>query len=128
MLGLSAFWATVVKVEFTDLVFAVDSILVGVAMSSKLWVVVSGGILGIIMMRLVIAKLLTIVERYPLLIDAAFVIIGWVALKLLLEYLFWAGFIHLEIPKWFSLGVIVVIFLGAFLYARRQGPGQSAHL
>ena len=34
-LGLSAFWATVVKVELTDIVFAVDSILVAVAMSPK---------------------------------------------------------------------------------------------
>src|SRR5262245_15781896 len=61
--GLSAFWATVVKVELTDLVFAIDSILVAVAMSPKLWVVLSGGILGIIMMRLVIGQLLAIVER-----------------------------------------------------------------
>ena len=36
MLGLSAFWATVVKVELTDIVFALDSILVGIAMSNKL--------------------------------------------------------------------------------------------
>jgi YkoY family integral membrane protein len=34
-LGLSPFWATVVKVELTDVVFAVDSILVAVAMSSS---------------------------------------------------------------------------------------------
>ena len=37
-LGLTAFWATVVKVELTDIVFAIDSILVAVAMSPKLWV------------------------------------------------------------------------------------------
>jgi predicted tellurium resistance membrane protein TerC len=120
---LSAFWATVVKVEVMDLIFAVDSILVAVAMSSKLWVVMAGGILGIIMMRLVISQLLVVVERYPLLVDAAFVIIGWVAVKLVLEYLFWAGYIHLEVPTWFSLGVIVVIFLTAFLYARRAERG-----
>ena len=34
-LGLSPFWATVVKVELTDIVFAIDSILVAVAMSNK---------------------------------------------------------------------------------------------
>src|SRR5262245_60701961 len=65
MFGLSAFWATVVKVEFTDIVFAIDSILVAVAMSSKTWVILTGGILGIIMMRLVITQLLAIVERFP---------------------------------------------------------------
>src|SRR5919197_692804 len=79
--GLSAFWATVVKVELTDIVFAVDSILVAVAMSPKLWVILTGGILGIIMMRLVIGKLLALVERYPALVDGAFIIIGWVGFK-----------------------------------------------
>ena len=53
-LGLSPFWATVVKVELTDIVFAIDSILVAVAVSDKLWVVITGGILGILMMRMVI--------------------------------------------------------------------------
>ena len=38
-LGLNAFWATVVKVELTDIVFAIDSILVAVAMSQKIWVI-----------------------------------------------------------------------------------------
>ena len=120
MLGLSAFWATVVKVELTDLIFAMDSILVAVAMSPKVWVVLSGGILGIIMMRLVIEQLLSIVERYPLLVDAAFGIIGWVALKLLLEYLLAAGYVHFEIPRWLSLGLIVVVFGAAYLYARHE--------
>ncbi|MBI4486556.1 MAG: hypothetical protein HY655_11150, partial [Acidobacteria bacterium] len=45
--GLSPFWATVVKVELTDVVFAIDSILVAVAMSPKRWVVITGGLLGI---------------------------------------------------------------------------------
>jgi YkoY family integral membrane protein len=117
--GLSAFWATVMKVEVADIIFAVDSILVAVAMSSKIWVVLSGGILGILMMRLVIGRLLAIVERYPPLVDAAFVVIGWVALKLLLEYLEWVGWLHIEIPAWVSLGLIVVIFAIGFVYARK---------
>ena len=118
--GLSAFWATVVKVELTDIVFALDSILVAVAMSPKTWVVISGGILGIIAMRLVIGTLLALVERYPPLVDGAFIIIGWVSIKLFAEYLRSAGYIHFEIPKVFSLGLIVVIFVIAYVYAVRQ--------
>jgi YkoY family integral membrane protein len=122
--GLSAFWATVVKVELTDIVFAIDSILVAVAMSPKTWVVITGGILGIITMRLVIGKLLSLVERYPPLVDGAFIIIAWVAIKLFVEYLHTEGYIHWEIPKPISLGLIVVIFGGAYLYARRrEGAG-----
>jgi len=119
-MGLTPFWATVVKVELTDIVFAIDSILVAVAMSPKLWVILSGGVLGIIMMRLVIGKLLSLVERYPPLVDGAFVIIAWVGVKLLLEYLHAEGYVAFEIPKWLSLGLIVVIFGVSFAYAWRQ--------
>ena len=71
------------KVELTDIVFAVDSILVAVAMSNKLWVIITGGVLGIIAMRLVIGQLLALVTRYPALVDGAFIIIAWVGIKLL---------------------------------------------
>lgn len=125
MMGLTAFWATVVKVELTDIVFAVDSILVAVAMSPKLWVVLTGGVLGIIAMRLVIGKLLALVERYPPLVDGAFIIIAWVGFKLLVEYLHTAGHIGFEIPKWLSLGLIVVIFAVSLFYAQRQERRQK---
>ena len=120
--GLSAFWATVVKVELTDIVFAIDSILVAVAMSSKTWVIIAGGIFGIVAMRLVIGQLLTIVRRYPALVDGAFIIIAWVGVKLLIEYLHLEGHIHFQVNKWMSFGLIVLIFLASYLYARRQGP------
>jgi YkoY family integral membrane protein len=126
-LGMSAFWATVVKVELTDIVFAIDSILVAVAMSPKIWVILTGGMLGILMMRVVIGKLLALIERYPPLVDGAFVIIFWVGFKLLLEFLHREELVHFEIPNWFSLGLIVAIFVASFLYARSHAR-RSGHL
>jgi YkoY family integral membrane protein len=127
-LGLNAFWATVVKVELTDIVFAIDSILVAVAMSQKRWVILTGGMLGIIAMRLVIGKLLALIERYPTLVDGAFVIISWVGFKLLLEFLHSEAYIHFEIPNWISLAVIVTIFLSSLLYARRRDTEDARRL
>jgi YkoY family integral membrane protein len=124
-LGLGPFWATVVKVELTDIVFALDSILAAVGMSSELWVVLSGGILGIITMRLVIGQLLVVVQRYPLLVDGAFVIIAWVGTKLVIEFLHSVDFIAFEIPRWLSLGLVVVIFGIALLLARLQETRRS---
>ena len=122
-LGLSPFWTTVAKVELTDIVFAIDSILVAVALSDKTWVIVTGGLLGVLAMRAVIGQLLTLVQRYPTLVDGAFVIIGWVAIKLILEFLHSAGWVHFEVPKWLSLGLIVVIFaVSLFLARRRDAP------
>jgi YkoY family integral membrane protein len=125
-LGLSAFWATVVRVELTDIVFAIDSILVAVAMSNKLWVIVTGGLLGIVAMRLLIGQLLLVVQRYPAIVDGAFIIIAWVGFKLLVEYLHQIHVVAFEIPKWLSLGLIVVIFGIAWMYARRAGPMDDA--
>jgi YkoY family integral membrane protein len=124
-LGLSAFWGTVAKVELTDIVFAIDSILVAVALSSKTWVIITGGILGVIAMRMVIGQLLTLVNRYPTLVDGAFVIIAWVGIKLLLEYFHAVGLIHFEVPKEISLGLIIVIFTIAFIWAKIEGPVEA---
>ena len=124
-LGLSPFWGTVAKVELTDIVFAIDSILVAVAMSNKTWVIITGGILGVIAMRLVIGQLLVLVNRYPPLVDGAFVIIAWVGIKLLLEYLHAAGYVHFEVPKVLSLGLIVVIFGISMIWAKIQGPVET---
>ena len=59
-------------------------------------------------------------QRYPALVDGAFIIIAWVGIKLLIEYLHTEGYIDFEIPQWLSLGLIVVIFGVALVYARRQ--------
>jgi predicted tellurium resistance membrane protein TerC len=91
-------------------------------MSSKTWVIIAGGIFGIITMRLVISQLLAVVRRYPALVDGAFIIIAWVGIKLLIEYLHLEGHIHFQVNKWMSFGLIVLIFLASYLYARRQGP------
>src|SRR5687768_17513398 len=84
--GLTLFWSTVVMVNLVDLVFAVDSILAAVALSDKVWVVIVGALLGIIAIRFVAGHVMTIIIRYPALIDGAYVIIAWVGLKLMLEY------------------------------------------
>jgi YkoY family integral membrane protein len=124
-LGLSPLWATVVKVELVNVAFSVDSILVAVAMSRKTWVVLAGGLLGIVAMRVVIGQLLSIVRRYPTLVDAVFIIIAWVGIKLFIEYLHAAEYVHFEVNKWLSFGLIAVIFTVAFLIAKRKGPVED---
>jgi YkoY family integral membrane protein len=119
-LGMTAFWGTVVKVELTNLVFSIDSILAAVAMSTKAWVVLTGGMLGIVAMRLVVGQVMTLVERYPAIVDGAFIIIAWVGVTLLVDFLHVEGWIPFFIPQWLKLSVIVLIFILSFLYARRH--------
>ena len=126
MFGLSAYWATVLRVEAINLMFSIDSILVAVAVSRVPWVVVTGGVLGIVAMRVIAAQLLKLVERYPPLVDGAFIIIAWVGIELALEYANAIGYVHFEVPKSVSLGLIVAIFAAAYFYARARGPVEHA--
>ena len=119
-LGLSPFWATVVRVELINLAFSIDSILVAVAMSPKFEVVLAGGLLGIVAMRLVVGRLLRLIQSYPALVDGAFVIIAWVALKLVVDYAEEMHWTTLKVPQSVSIAVIVVIFLASYFIARRQ--------
>jgi predicted tellurium resistance membrane protein TerC len=123
---MSPLWGTIVKVELVNVAFSVDSILVAVAISPKTWVVLTGGLLGIVAMRIVISQLLTIVRRYPTLVDGAFIIIALVGVKLLVEYAAAMGWIHFEVPKWLSLGLIAITFLIAYWQARRKGAVDIA--
>ena len=129
--GLSAFWATVVRVEAVNLAFSIDSILVAVAMSPKIEVIIAGGLLGIVAMRLVAGQLIELIRSYPAIVDGAFIIIGWVAIKLVVEYAHDVHWVSFVIPRSLSVGLIVVIFAVSYAYARRHGrrppggqPGQ----
>lgn len=77
-----SFWMTVVVVELTDIAFAVDSIMVAVALSRKLWVVYTGAVLGTILMRLAANAAVAMLRKYPATEGVAYVLIGWTAVKL----------------------------------------------
>ena len=84
--GLGAFWSTVVWVELTDIVFSVDSIAAAVALSKHLWVLILGGLLGILAMRFAAQGFVKLLERFPRLEVCAFAAVGVIGLKLLLEF------------------------------------------
>lgn len=92
------FWLTVVKVELADIAFAVDSILAAVALSTSLnptsfpdiggmdgaqfAVVLAGGMIGLILIRIAASYIVQLLKERPGLETAAYVIVGWVAVKL----------------------------------------------
>jgi predicted tellurium resistance membrane protein TerC len=73
---------------------------------------------------MVVGQVMTLVERYPAIVDGAFIIISWVGIKLLVEFLHSEGWFPFAIPQWMSLSIIVLIFIMAVLYARKH---PSAH-
>jgi YkoY family integral membrane protein len=127
-LGVSLFWSTVIKVELTDFVFALDSILVAVALTPKTWVIIAGGILGIVMMRLLVLQVLALVKRYPKLIDGAYLVVLWVGFKLLWEFFHRVHWITVQIPDVVGVGGVILLLTGSFLYARAHERKRLAAL
>lgn len=125
----ASFWATVVQVEFTDLVFAVDSILVAVALvhdPAKVWIVYTGGFLGILLLRLAASFFIRLITKYPALDHMAYGLVGWAGLKLASAAMdIRAESLHLPephyLPTWaFWTGFGLIAVLGS-LYAVRAG-------
>lgn len=121
-----AFWRTVVRLEFVNLAFSIDSILVAVAMSPNRWVVLAGGLLGVLAMRLVVAQLIKLMRRWPALADGAFVMIAWIGFRLLVGYAHDVGWIGWEISQWWSVGVVLLVLASSVLYAASRGPRAAA--
>ncbi|MGV3616839.1 MAG: TerC family protein [Fimbriimonas sp.] len=80
------FWPTVIAVEMTDIAFAIDSVLAGIAFienkHEKIWVVYFGAMIGIVLLRLAAGLLIKALERYPVLDHVAYLLVGWVGVKL----------------------------------------------
>ena len=68
-----------------DFSLSVDNVVAAVAMSPKLWVVCTGVFIGIVTMRLIAGWCLGLIQRFPILDEAAFLLIGYVAVLLIAE-------------------------------------------
>ncbi|MCE9581424.1 MAG: hypothetical protein K8T20_02790 [Planctomycetes bacterium] len=126
LFGLSIFWSVVLRIEFTDIVFSVDSILVAMAASKNPVVIITGGILGIIAMRFVAGGFLKVIERFPGVVNGAYVIVGIAGAKMLVELASEFGLIHIDdrVLKFVSIALILVIFAGSLLLGR-SGTGSG---
>lgn len=77
-------WATIVAVELLDLTFSIDNVFAAVALTDKLWLIMLGVGIGILAMRFVAQRFVGLMEKYPRLETAAFLVIGLLGLKLVI--------------------------------------------
>ena len=91
------FWHTVAVIELTDIAFAVDSILAAIAVVGsapvghvgphpKLWVVITGGLLGVVLMRVAAAMFIRLLERFPRFETSAYLLVAVIGAKLVIDW------------------------------------------
>lgn len=144
----ASFWMTVLYAELADIAFAIDSVLVAVAIEphkDKIWVVYVGAILGIILLRWAAGVFLRVMEKYPVLDHIAYILVGWAGLKLV----FHAGHNFTEArikqgdplgftinsmpPAIFWTGLALIVIVGGIIAVRKpaleepiEDPSQAA--
>jgi predicted tellurium resistance membrane protein TerC len=92
----AAFWPTVFVIEMTDIAFAVDSIMAAVGfippnppegVNPKLWVVLLGGFIGVVLMRFAATIFIKLLDRFPRFELAAYLLVTVIGLKLSIDYI-----------------------------------------
>jgi predicted tellurium resistance membrane protein TerC len=126
---------TVIYADFADLAFALDSVLVAVAIEphkSKIWVVYAGAVIGIVLLRVAANFFINLLEKYPFLDHVAYTLVGWAGIKLvfLSGHTFEKWFIEkyqdlalpFDIPEMpplvFWLGILLIVGIGGYLAVR----------
>lgn len=102
---IGPFWATIAMVEVMDLAFSLDNVFAAVAYVENIpepyniRLVIIGVFIGILAMRFVAQTFVKLMEKYPFLETAAFLVIGVLGLKLV-SAIFTHQFPELAISKW----------------------------
>lgn len=137
------FWPTVIAVELTDIAFALDSVLAGIAFitvpkegvqEEKLWVVVAGAMIGIVLLRFAANSFSKILDRYPGLDHVAYTLVGWVGVKLL-SHAFHRGHTLGAVPfvvpgmsePVFWGGLATILLLGVGMAVAKRKPRDEGH-
>jgi YkoY family integral membrane protein len=82
---MGQFWATVALVELMDLAFSIDNVFAAVAFSDNIILIWIGVFIGILAMRFVAQGFVSLMEKFPFLETAAFLVIGVLGVKLVLS-------------------------------------------
>lgn len=113
------FWGTVAMVELMDIAFSVDSVLAAFGVSNEVWILLLGGMLGILMMRGIAGVFLKLLERIPELETTAYILILIIAAKMLLSLID----IHISHTLFFI--ILVVAFGVTFILHYMKNSGQA---
>ncbi|HSV13558.1 MAG TPA: hypothetical protein VLI90_04820 [Tepidisphaeraceae bacterium] len=132
-----AFWAAVASIELTDIAFAVDSILAAIALVEspdntpvtglhpKLWVIITGGMLGVILMRFAAVVFIKLLEKFPRFELSAYLLVLVIGLKLIADWWFNAYTMRLDFHSptalafWIFWLLMLICFCVGFMPKRR---------
>jgi tellurite resistance protein TerC len=117
----AGFWQVVLMVELADLVFSLDNVVAAVALADHIVVVLIGVALGILALRWAASYFAIMVEKEPILQDAAYVLVLVIGLRFCVEH-----FLDFEISPGVQF-VLSLSILGLSLLYAHWSPLRVLH-
>lgn len=102
--------AVVATLAFTDLAFSLDSVAAAVAVTDRLPLVIAGGVIGVIALRLTAELFIRWLDVYRHLENAGYLAVALVGLRLLLRLVY----PDVELPEWSLLVAVGALFAWGF--------------
>ena len=102
--------AVVATLAFTDLAFSLDSVAAAVAVTDRLPLVIAGGVIGVIALRLTAELFIRWLDVYRHLENAGYLAVALVGLRLLLRLVY----PEVELPEWSLLVAVGALFAWGF--------------
>lgn len=115
VLAATPLFLALIIIEFTDILFALDSIPAVLAITEDPFIVFSSNIMAILGLRSMYFFLANIIDKFSYLKYSLAVILVYVGIKMILHHYLKEN--NLEIPEWISLGIIVVSLGAGVLYS-----------
>src|SRR5690606_37765389 len=115
VMAATPLFLALIVIEFTDILFALDSIPAILAITSDPFIVFSSNIMAILGLRSMYFFLANIMDKFEYLKFSLAVILTYVGIKMLLHHYIKDN--GLSIPEWLSLSIIVFSLLGGIMYS-----------
>ncbi|MCS7030518.1 MAG: hypothetical protein NZL92_03150 [Gloeomargarita sp. SKYG116] len=114
----ASFWQVIPALALTDLAFSLDSITTAIAVAEQTWLVLLGGVMGIIALRCLAGLFIRWLEIYTHLQDAGYLTVALVGIRLLIK----AIKPELVPPEWLTTALIALLFVWGF---SKKNPDTS---
>lgn len=114
------FWGTVIAVELVDIAFSIDSVLAAFGVSEQVWVLLLGGMLGVLMMRGVAGLFIKLIGKIPELESAAYIVILAISGKMFISL---TGY---ELPNKYFFTILITVFIVTFFVHYIKNKSRNA--
>lgn len=111
-------WQAIPLIAFTDLAFSLDSVTTAIALSQDRWLVILGGVIGVLTLRFMAGLFIRWLDEFVHLEDAGFITVGFVGVRLLLKVFN----DNLVPPQWLMVVLIALVFTWGF---SQRTPAES---